>query len=388
MFRREYLIVHGGNASRHMLQIRRLGHGKRIPSDYDATRYRKWIRLDNETEPEHKVSVMSYNMLCQHYMWKQVYGTKRQYYLDWPTYRFPLLNKSIKQLQCDIMCFQEMECALYKNFWSRGFPSDKYTSRYVRKSVPGYWGSLPEDYVDGVGIFVNQDRLEILDERRINFGKYITEHAERFSITPDLRERMVVRNTVALLLKLRDKTTNKTIYVTNTHLYWSPRFNDVKVLQTKLLLDSLRDFMAPEDRKDPCAIVCGDFNCNPNSIVFQLLKTGALRLDACKEFESCSYGPRFNNENISGGLLTSPFQLSWAYEKIKTAPADKFFFTTYTRNFTDILDHIWYTNHTLAVSKLLGSVEHAYYDREDVKGFPNREFPSDHIPLVTELKYK
>ena len=74
---------------------RRLYSKMRIPLNYDASKYRNWHHFeDPETCKKQKVSVMSFNLLSRHYMWKPVFGYLEQEYLSWSDYRFPLINQT------------------------------------------------------------------------------------------------------------------------------------------------------------------------------------------------------------------------------------------------------------------------------------------------------
>lgn len=371
---------------------RRLYSKMRIPLNYDASKYRNWHHFeDPETCKKQKVSVMSFNLLSRHYMWKPVFGYLEQEYLSWSDYRFPLINLIIRQFNCDIMCFQEMEHLIYKKFWSKDFPSSKYRSFYARKLEPVYWGDRPSENIDGVGIFVNGDKFDVLDSQKINFGEYIMQHHTKFNVTRATIERVIPRNTVALLVKLCDKRNGKILYVTNTHLYWSPKFNDVKIIQTKLLLNVLRDFIGKDCLDDPCIIMCGDFNSNPSSKVFQLLNTGKIDAAKCNEFALYDYNYKANSELFQDRAIKNPFHLACAYELLllhsHSSLKKRLEFTSFTKSLFDVVDHIWYSKNHFKVTKLLGEVEQSYYTETGVVGFPNSQFPSDHIPLVTELAY-
>lgn len=384
-------MVHGSVLTRKALRnYGRLYSRASIPKNHDATKYRDWVHLNKPSSDSNDiVSVMSYNILCRHYVWQPVFGYLKQEYLNWSSYRFPLINKIILQLECDIMCFQEMEYLVYDSFWSRDFPTSKYHSFYVKKPKPIYWGDMPDEFMDGVAIFVNSERFDVLDHLHINFGEYIRQHLSRFDITDHTFERVIPRNTVALVVKLYDKLSRRVVYVTNTHLYWSPEFNDVKIIQTKILLNILQEFIDPKDTKDPCIIMCGDYNSSPTSKVFQLLDSGLINTADCKEFSVYKYGKKLNSEIIHDGIIRNPFRLSCAYETLlhSLGTDKKLQFTSFTKSLEDVVDHIWYTGSHFKITKLLGKVSHTYYSQEDVLGFPDRNFPSDHIPLVTELSY-
>lgn len=356
-----------------------------LPYNFKATRFRNWIDVAQPTSP--KISVMSYNLLSQHYVWSKVFGYLDQRYLDWNQYRLPLINQTISQFGSDIICFQELECKLYTQQWRKHFPLRNYDLFYVRKPKPAYWGTKPTEHMDGVGIFINKDRFDILNHREIIFRDYILQHQKRFELTEDLRDRVILRNTVGLLLKLRDKISNKTVYVANTHLYWLPKFNDVKLLQTKLLMNEIQRFIAHENNTSEKAniIICGDFNSTPDLMVYKFLKGGVVDLQNSPEFEDRYYGRIFDGEKCAEELHNT-LEVSSAYGALLEAGSPDYLdFTTFTGDFAAVLDHIWLSSNNLQVCKVLGKVDPDY--RNSSLGFPDKNFPSDHIPLVTELSY-
>ncbi|EGW32299.1 glucose-repressible alcohol dehydrogenase transcriptional effector [Spathaspora passalidarum NRRL Y-27907] len=356
-----------------------------IPDNYDATKYRRWVRLGpSPADSKNKISVMSYNLLSRHYTWHEVFGYLEQQYLDWPNYRFPLINMTISQFKCDIMCFQEMEYYVYDKYWSKNFPDSNYKSFFVKKSLPGYWGGKSNDFIDGVGVFVNTKRFDVVETKEINFGEHVLENKSQYQMTEDLIARLIPRNTVALILKLHDKIADKTVYVANTHLYWSPQYNDVKALQTKLLLNELRDYVDGNDLTKAHIIVMGDLNSNLKSDVFKLLSTDGIDVKESPEFSGHDYG--VNNPLIDeNGIIDNPFEFANIYDcLIKT---EKLNFTSYTSSLTDVLDHIFITKNGFDIVKVLSEVDEKYCSNCPIKGFPNKQFPSDHIPLVAEINY-
>jgi hypothetical protein len=56
--------------------------------------------------------------------------------------------------------------------------------------------------------------------------------------------------------------------VANTHIYWDPEFEDVKLWQTWVLCQELEKLVS--DRQLPI-LLCGDFNSMPDSAVYDLL---------------------------------------------------------------------------------------------------------------------
>lgn len=403
-----------------------------LPQDYDATRYRHWINVHgagdantsggtkycngieangtnaanytngtgngtngiNSTNgsftrsnrSEDCFTIMTYNLLSQHYIWNQVYGYLDQNFLSWSDYRFPLINKTISQFQCDIMCFQEMECSVYNSYWSVGFPSPNYSSFYMKKLLPKYWADRPNEHIDGVGIFINTNRFTVLDKTMVNIGEYVKNRPQQYTMTNDMVTRLVSRNTVAIVLKLYDFISHRYVYVATTHLYWSPQFNDVKVLQTKILLNILEEFI---DVPDPHIILMGDLNSNYQSTVFKLLDSDgadyhSINLSDYPEFDGLDYG-RGNSLVTETNHIHNQFHLYNIFEEMLREK--KMSFTSFTRSLTDVLDHMFINKDKFKIMRVLSGVDTNYCLDEKVLGFPNKQFPSDHIPLVAELCY-
>ena len=60
-------------------------------------------------------------------------------------------------------------------------------------------------------------------------------------------------------------------------------------------------------------------------------------------------------------------------------------YTNYTKGFKDCLDYI-FINNKLNVISVLEEIPISHYKKYD--GFPNKDNPSDHIPLMAEIKFK
>lgn len=120
-------------------------------------------------------------------------------------------------------------------------------------------------------------------------------------------------------------------------------------------------------------IVCGDFNSLVNSGPYNLLKTGQLKPHH-EDLESYNYGPYTTNG------MQHNLQLSSAY-----APIGEPSFTNYTDNFVGVLDYIWYSHETLAVSKVLQPVDE---DTVRTSCMPNAYMHSDHISILSEFFFK
>ena len=164
----------------------------------------------------------------------------------------------------------------------------------------------------------------------------------------------------------------KFVCVVNTHLYSNHLYPDVKLWQAVALLSELENFLM---RHDLPLIICGDFNSEPKSAVYQYLSEG--RVDVGHEDLTNVYTkmlPGLDSANHSVGL----------HSAMRFSAGEEPIFTNYTTNFKGTLDYIWYSPSKLRVV--------SYVDlpiENDVKGFveclPNAMYPSDHLFLCVDV---
>lgn len=334
----------------------------------DIYKFRKWrymVPYEETLSHDFKqrvFTVSSYNILSQHYLWPTVYSYIPPKYLNLQ-YRLGLLNQIYRQLDCDIMCFQEMEYDLYKQLWadkSKYGVFQNYDSVFVKKLKPGYWGDRSEDKLDGCSIFVKQSKFEILDHDcfELRDRNFISGESDKI-------DRLMSRNTVGVIALLRHIKSGRIIFCANTHLYWNSQFEDVKLLQTMIMTRELEKFIAKVDPGNKDVIMCGDFNSNSRSMIYEYLSTGSLT-------------PRMEQtlDSYSAPHIPSPQSMISSY------PRDKY--TVYTPHYKDAIDYIWYGSKSkLDLVRILDGVATEYLSQEI--GFPNDKYPSDHIPIVSEF---
>jgi hypothetical protein len=173
----------------------------------------------------------------------------------------------------------------------------------------------------------------------------------------------------------------------NATLLQNPAYERVKLAQAHMLTKSIEKFRADHvpyvcylhgnsvllvvivtDARWHCAcalhcstaavVVCGDFNSQKASRVYQFLTKGKV------------HGSRFGEAH---GLA-----LQSAYSQLGEPE------TNFTLNFVGCLDYIWYTPE-LSATHVLAPAGESLKIFENIKGLPNNHLPSDHVCLLAVL---
>lgn len=72
-------------------------------------------------------------------------------------------------------------------------------------------------------------------------------------------------------------------YLCNCHLFWDPKYSDVKLVQSYQLLTQIQALMQQEPLP---LIICGDFNSEPHSAVYVVWDVGLfIDMSFCPQVE-------------------------------------------------------------------------------------------------------
>ena len=160
--------------------------------------------------------------------------------------------------------------------------------------------------------------------------------------------------------------------VGNTHLYFSPEADHIRLLQAGMCLQGLQrvrsETAADRPSADIALLLCGDFNSTPPFGVLDLMRSGRVVEDH-PDWSSCP------GEEVTGLELRHGLRLETA---CGTPP-----YTNYTVGFKDCLDYIFYETDRMRVEQVV-----PFPTDEELAAYtalPNIVFPSDHIALVADL---
>lgn len=373
----------------------------------DVRTLRTWVgvNVDGEFEPKREISftsnnsvadklhftVLSYNILCQHYATAKLYGYTPSWALAWE-YRKQRILKEVTQSKCDLVCLQEVETQAYEELIGPELSKHNYRGIFYNKgrarrggSSIGNGGSGSDllKKVDGCAIFYKTSKFTMIEKVNVDYSSGLLGN-DHFAKTEDVFNRFTNKDNIAIISYMEHRDTKNRIFVVNTHLHWDPAFNDVKTLQVAVLVEELQALAKKHsgnsssrnnnnDFLSTPIIICGDFNSQIHSAVYELLSKG--KSVSHPDFHGVDYG-KYTSEGFQ-----QSFKFKSVYDNMGELP-----FTNFTPNFTEVIDYIWYNTQSIDVVGMLGKIEDLYF--ETLVGFPDQNHPSDHIPLMAELKFK
>ncbi|KAI8072313.1 Endonuclease/exonuclease/phosphatase [Gongronella butleri] len=372
---------------------------------------REWITIENDNSEneagttqfqkkwkKNKFTALCYNTLCQKLATPQAFGYTPSWALAWD-YRKELIISDILNWNTDIVCLQELEMSQYDGFIGETLKREgNYEGVFFPKSRAKTMNEKERQVVDGCATFYKADKFRLIEYHLLEYNQTALKRDD-FKKSEDVYNRVMTKDNIAVMTVLENKETLGRVLVVNSHIHWDPAFADVKLVQVGMLMEDLERY-ASKHLKPPAAstfsddeaaaragkkaptyasiadlptIICGDFNSTHDSGVFEFLATGSLQQDHA-DFGEHVYGT-YTTEG-----LTHPLSLKSVYG------ANDIQYTNFTPTYKGVLDYIWFTSNTIESLTLLGPIDNAYFNK--VVGFPNAHFPSDHIPIAAEFKFK
>eukprot|EP01041_Mallomonas_annulata_P008324 gene8324-17133_t len=329
--------------------------------------------------------VVSYNILAEVYATRQAYPYCDAWCLAWP-YRRCLLLQELQESQADIICLQEVQADYYESQLLPAMTQLGYDGVYKQKTRESM-GSYGK--VDGCAVLWRSGKMGMVENYSIEFNECARRHAQQQEDDENEMSRLIHRlskDNVAQIVVLdlagpgkssvsraRHGGSTTQLCVVNTHLYSNPKLADVKLWQTLTLLHEVEAFVA---QRDIATVICGDFNSEPHSAVYQLLAHGMI---SSQHPDQENIGPHSvlpDSQHITHNLELASTMV--------TAVGEEPAFTNYTTGYVGTLDYIWYSPsriRVLAVSALPEEMEIL------AKGeaLPSPERPSDHLMVSCDL---
>ncbi|XP_011158190.3 2',5'-phosphodiesterase 12 isoform X1 [Solenopsis invicta] len=292
-----------------------------------------------------------------------------QYALDMD-YRKQLILKEIIGFNGDIMCLQEVDKSIYEYDLLPSLYMLNYDGVFITKN----------EISEGLATFFNQDRFEKLGfqcsvmAQNVDFPKFAAIWSK---IDNDkMKERFLSRNTTIQVTTLRSKENRSEILlIGNTHLYFKPDADHIRLLQGYYAVTYIHDVAKRiQEENSECnvsVILCGDFNSVPECGIYQLMTENYVP-ETCEDWKSNT------EEAIKNISLTQDLCMSSACGTPE--------YTNYTPEFSACLDYIFYERDKFEVEQVVPMPS-----KEELTlhtGLPSVVFPSDHISLCADLKFK
>uniref|UniRef100_A0A8C5VTP7 poly(A)-specific ribonuclease n=1 Tax=Microcebus murinus TaxID=30608 RepID=A0A8C5VTP7_MICMU len=318
---------------------------------------RSWIMLQepDRTRPTALFSVMCYNVLCDKYVTRQLYGYCPSWALNWD-YRKKAIIQEILSCNADIISLQEVETEQYYKLKERG-----YNGFFSPKSRARTMSEQERKHVDGCAVFFKTENFTLVQKHTVEFNQLAMANSEGVMTKDNIG--------VAVLLELRKEliemssgkphlvTEKQLILVANAHMHWDPEYSDVKLVQTMMFLSEVKNIIDKASRNLKSSVLgefgiiplvlCADLNSLPDSGVVEYLSTGGLK------------------SAYDSGLMP---------------------YTNYTFDFKGIIDYIFYSKIQLNTLGILGPLDHHWLVENNISGCPHPLIPSDHFSLFAQLE--
>ncbi|XP_064485164.1 2',5'-phosphodiesterase 12-like [Ornithodoros turicata] len=286
-------------------------------------------------------------------------------------YRKLLLVKEILGYRGDVICLQEVDRKVYQYDLEPLFNASGLNGFYTEKG-----GNLAE----GMACFYRASKFRCLEKESIILSKtlaevtYLSDILYSINQNTQLRDRMLNLPTalqVVLLECVENK--NRFLLVANTHLYFHPDSDHIRLLQAYCCIRTIQWLCTEYTEKygvSPAVVFAGDFNSCPEFGVYKLMTTGHVS-ESSPDWQSNVV------EAVSGleAVQTIPLKSACGTPE----------YTNYTTGFQGCLDYIFFEDQKLAVDEVVPMPSH-----EEItchQALPSIVFPSDHIAQIASLKW-
>ncbi|CAH0404752.1 unnamed protein product [Chilo suppressalis] len=320
-------------------------------------------------------------------------------------YRKLLIFKELQGYNADIICLQEVDSKIFNHhlqplmkneglnglFYKKGRQvttrPDKFNLKFIippvvlKVRLERSWCSSYELLsILKNTTFTTAKLSGLIGDEKIVLSEALKEKPclqsiwERVKDNEPLIARVLDRSTVASASYLLSKDDPNYLFIVgNTHLYFHPDADHIRLIQGGIIIYWLNDIRSTLMKEFPGKIIslilCGDFNSVPTCGIYELYTTG-VAASTLPDWKS-------NAEQAVTGLSLEQGTL---LESACGTPQ----FTNFTEGFADCLDYIFYDKSSLQVEQVvpMPSLE----ELQANTALPSVVFPSDHIALVADLK--
>lgn len=322
-------------------------------------------------------SVVSYNILAECHRLNSDYSYTPAEYLGLE-YRHALLMKELTYLNGDIVCLQEVSPAYFSS-----------TLLPAMKSL-GYEGLMlcrTKGVGEGEATFYKPDRFVLDASKEVSLGEAAQKEVDAGGLTPEVSgavKKYLDRADVVLITKLRCKNSGKVITVGNVHIVWDNLMSpDVQCIQAACAIKEIVTVAGG----DGAHVICGDFNSQWSSPVYQLVLDGYLSDSSIQILQDVQRleledGAKSLVNHLWGAFQHTSSNLKSAYSAVTKSEPEV---TTFTSSMKKAVDYIFYSAGSLVPVGVLKTIDRAIIDASD--GLPNKHIPSDHLSLKSVMAF-
>ncbi|XP_049832497.1 2',5'-phosphodiesterase 12 [Schistocerca gregaria] len=287
-------------------------------------------------------------------------------------YRKQLFVKEILGYNADLICLQEVDSKVFNYDLLPVLSSEGYDGVFEKKG---------KTVSEGLACFFHSSKYKLLDTHNLILSEELPENPlfsdlwQKIRTNEPLITRLQARTTSLQVTVLDCVNSQRCLVVGNTHLYFHPDADHIRLLQAGMIILYLQDILLSVRRslpgKEATLLLCGDFNSTPECGVYQLMTQQMVTEDAVDWSSNVA-------ETVKGVCLSHKFNIASA-----CGTPD---FTNYTEGFAGCLDYIFFQTDNLQVTQVV-----PLPTEEELKqhtALPNVVFPSDHLALVADLKWK
>ncbi|XP_036268804.1 CCR4-NOT transcription complex subunit 6-like isoform X8 [Pipistrellus kuhlii] len=381
---------------------------------------RPWITLKERDQilPSASFTVMCYNVLCDKYATRQLYGYCPSWALNWE-YRKKGIMEEIVNCDADIISLQsfpvmlmitflssqEVETEQYFTLFLPALKERGYDGFFSPKSRAKIMSEQERKHVDGCAVFFKTEKFTLVQKHTVEFNQVAMANSDG---SEAMLNRVMTKDNigVAVVLEVHKElfgavgmkpihaADKQLLIVANAHMHWDPEYSDVKLIQTMMFVSEVKNILEKASSRpgsptaDPNSIplvLCADLNSLPDSGVVEYLSNGGVA-DNHKDFKELRYNECLMNFSCNGkngsseGRITHGFQLKSAYEN-NLMP-----YTNYTFDFKGVIDYIFYSKTHMNVLGVLGPLDPQWLVENNITGCPHPHIPSDHFSLLTQLE--
>lgn len=326
-----------------------------------------------------KFRVVTYNILAEVYAdsdtaRNELFSYCPPYALE-GEYRRPLILRELLGYNADLICLQEVDEKTYHRDLSPVLQSFG--------NMKGDFAVKSGNAAEGAAVFYDAARFRLIQSSRYLLGEelaknhqYHSDIVNKIKTNERLYTRITERNTTlqTVVLEVLDSKSKRLIYVANTHLYFHPDADHIRLMQSALFLSHIQWDITQLRQSKPgyevTLIFCGDFNSSPDCGMYRLMTTNNVPPDV----EDWRSNP---DEIIDGIPLSQPFPMASACGTPET--------TNFTVGFSGCLDYIYYQTNHLKVTQVV-----PFPSKEELElysALPSPVYPSDHLSLIADLQW-